>query len=184
MDIKIDQSAVIEAAAQKVADAVLADYGDLRDWVEKRIEEEISAMVSDDVRATVGQRIDTALDTALANVLEQKIIPVDIWGEGKGEPTTIREQLHARALNYWEERVEPDKNNRGHYRPRTYGGEPRHRLVFKDVAEEAFRKAMAANVSEMVAAFRDAMKRDAAKTIAAHIENIINNRVVESTRKG
>ena len=179
MDLNINQKDVVELAAQKVADAILSDYDDLHEMAQNRIEEAINSVITDEVKASMIEAIDKKLADETEKVLSQKIVPVDIWGEGRGEPTTIREQLHKRALEYWEERVEPDRNNRGRYQKTNYGGEPRHKLVFKDVAQAAFEEAMRTNVNEMVRAFRDAMKKDAASVIGKHIESIINNRVVD-----
>lgn len=175
----IDPQEVRDLAAQKVADAVLAEYPDLYDTVSSRIEAELASVITSEFRDSMVATVDQKLAEETEKALQQRIVPVDIWGEGKGEPTTIREQLHKRALEYWEERVEPDRNNPGRYRPTSYGGAPRHKLVFQDVAKTAFEEAIKANVTEMVKAFRDAMRKDASKVISEHIEKIINNRVLD-----
>lgn len=178
MDLNIDPKDVLDLAAQKVADAVLNDRPDLYDSVEGRIEDELNKIVTDETRASMIETIDKKLAEETEKILETRIVPVDIWGEGRGEPTTLREQLHKRALEYWEESVEPDRNNTGRYRKTTYGGTPRYKLVFKDVAEDAFASAIKANIGEMVKAFRDAMKRDAFAVVEKHIDSIINNKVL------
>ncbi len=178
MDLNINPADVLELAAQKVADAVLGENPDLYDTMQLRIEETLNSLVSEETKASMIKTIDRKLAEETEKVLSQEIVPLDIWGEAKGEPTTIREQLHKRALEYWEEKVEPDRNNRGRYRVTSYGGTPRHKLVFQDVAKAAFEEAIRANVSEMVKAFRDAMKRDASAVIGKHIDDIINNRVL------
>lgn len=182
MDLNIDPKDVLNLAAQKVADAVLGEHPDLFEVVSSRIEDEINKIVTDEMRASMIEAIDKKLAEETEKVLQQKIIPVDIWGEGKGEPTTIREQLHKRALEYWEERVEPDRNNRGMYRPTSYGGQPRHKLIFKDVARDAFDEAIKENVTEMVRAFRDAMRKDAFALVTKHIDDVVNNRVLDAKR--
>lgn len=182
MDLNIDPKDVLNLAAQKVADAVLGEHPDLYDTVSSRIEQEISAIVTDEMRESMIAAVDKKLAEETEKILQQEIVPVDIWGEGKGEPTTIREQLHKRALEYWEERVEPDRNNRGRYRKTTYGGQPRHKLVFQDVARSAFEQAIQENVTEMVRAFRDAMRKDAYEAINKRINDIVNNRVLDAKR--
>lgn len=182
MDLNIDPKDVLELAAQKVADAVLAEYPDLFDTVSTRIEAEINSVITDEFRTSLAETVDRQLAAETEKVLQQEIVPVDIWGEGKGEPTTIREQIHKRALEYWEERVEPDRNNRGMYRKASYGGQPRHKLVFQDVAKAAFDEAIKENVTEMVKAFRDAMRKDAYKVVSKRIDSIINNKVIAAER--
>lgn len=180
MDLNIDPKDVMELAAQKIADAVLSKYDDLHDYAEKRIEKLISSTVTDEMRNSMVATIDQKLAEETEKILQQKIVPVDIWGEATGEPATIREQLHKRALEYWEERMEPDSNNRGRYRKSSYGGTPRHKLVYQDIAKAAFEEAIKANVSEMVKAFRDAMRKDAYKVVSERIDKIINNRVLDA----
>ena len=182
MDLNINPQDVLELAAQKVASAVLDEHNDLYDVVQDRIESFINSTVTEEVKASMIQKIDEKMGAEIEAVLRQKIVPVDIWGEGKGEPTTIREQIHKRALEYWEERVEHDRNNRGRYRPTSYGGTPRHKLVFQDVATEAFQEAMKQNVNEMVRAFRDAMRKDAADVVSKHIDSIIKNEAIDPKR--
>lgn len=183
MDVKVDQNDVLELAAQKVADRVLEQYDDLAELASNRIEELINNVITDEMRQSMVETIDAKLAEETEKALQQEIVPVDVWGEGKGEPTTIREQLHKRALEYWEERVEPDRNNRGRYRRTTYGGSPRHKLVFEDVAQAAFEKAMRENINELVRGFRDAMRKDAFKAAGEHIDKIINNRVIAATKE-
>ncbi len=179
MDFKIDPKDVLELAAKKAADGILEQYDDLASLAESRIEERINSIISDKMRASMAATIDDKLQAEIEKVLQQKIVPVDIWGEAKGEPSTLREQLHKRALEYWEERVEADRNRRGHYKVTSYGGQPRHKVVFQDVAQQAFEEAMRANINEMVRAFRDAMKADLAKVVSDHIGKIINNKVIQ-----
>ena len=178
MNLNIDPKDVLELAAQKVADEVLGQYEDLHRTVTQRIEEEIASVLTEAVRASLVETIDQTLAEETQKVLSQEIVPVDIWGEGKGEPTTIRDQIHKRALEYWEESVKPDRNNPGRYRKTSYGGTPRHRLVFQDVAHDAFVGALRDTVSEMVKAFRDAMKKDALTVISRRIDEVINNRAL------
>jgi hypothetical protein len=174
MDIQIDVAAVMELAAQKIADEVLGDSDSFYEKVEARIESIIDSAVGESLQASVRDRIDATLNASLAEMLDRQIIPVDMWGERTGEPTTIRAQLHKRALEFWEERVEPDRHNTGQLKRTTYGGEPRYKVVYKQITEDAFKDALKANVNEIVSAFKAAVKVDAAKLINEHIEKIIN----------
>jgi len=178
IDINIDPKDVLELAAQKVADNVLSQYEDLYEIVTTRIKEEINSVITKEVRQSMTEVVDKTLADELQKVLSQEIVPVDMWGERVGEPTTIKEQLHKRALVYWEERVEKDNNNRGHYRVTSYGGQPRHKIVFQDVAQEAFDAAIKENVNEMVKAFRDAVRKDACAVVTENIDKIINNKII------
>ena len=183
MDFKIDPKDVLELAAQKLVDQVLESDESLCETAELRIQERIDNVISDEMRASMAQTVDAKLAAELEKILASKIVPVDIWGEATGEPTTLREQIHKRALQYWEERVEPDRNHRDRYRVTNYGGEPRHKVVFKDVAKQAFEEAMRANINEMVKAFRDAMRKDAVAVVTEHIGKIIDNRVIEGGKR-
>lgn len=178
MELNIDPKDVMELAAQKVADQVLEHYDDLAATAESRIEALINSVIDDQMCSSMRDGIDEKLAQEMEKVLQQKIVPVDMWGDSTGTPTTIRDQIHKRALEYWEEKVEPDRNNTGRYRVTSYGGTPRHKLVFQDVAKAAFDEAMKANINELVKAFRDAMKKDAFKAANEQIESIINNRVI------
>lgn len=178
MDFDINPKDVLELAAQKVADRVLGDYGDLSEFAESRIEDEISKVITDELRKSLAETIDAKLTAELEEILKREIVPVDLWGEAAGVPTTLRDQLYKRALHYWDEKVEPDRNSRGRYRVTSYGGQPRHKVVFKDVVQEAFENAMRANITELVKSFRDALKQDAYKAAVEHIDKVINNRVI------
>ncbi len=178
MDFNIDPKDVIDLAAQKLADQVLDQYDDLASLAEMRIKETIASVISDEMRVSMAKTVDDKLQSEMEKILQHKIVPVDIWGEATGEPSTLREQIHKRALEYWEESVEPDKNKRGRYRKTSYGGTPRHKLVFQDVAQKAFEEAMRANIAEMVKSFRDAMRKDMARKVEEHIDKIISNRVI------
>ena len=113
MDLNINPADVTELAAKKVADAVLGEHPDLYDMINLRIEETLNSLVSEETKASMLKTIDQKFAEETEKVLSEKIIPLDIWGKAVGEPTTIREQIHKRALEYWEERVEPDRNNKG-----------------------------------------------------------------------
>jgi hypothetical protein len=178
MDFDINPKDVLELAAQKVADRVLGDYGDLSEFAESRIEDEINKVITDELRKSLAETIDAKLTAELEEILKREIVPVDLWGEATGEPTTLRDQLYKRALHYWDEKVEPDRNSRGRYRVTSYGGQPRHKVVFKDVVQEAFEDAIRANITELVKSFRDALKQDAYKAAVEHIDKIVNNRVI------
>lgn len=173
MDFQIDRDAVLNLAAEKVAQAIYGEDVDLAQMLEDRIDAFVQSTITEEARASLVEKIDDALTTEISAVLSTEIVPVDIWGDAKGEPTTIRQQLHKRAMNYWEDRVEPDRNNPGRYRQTDYGGKPRHQHIFQSVCQEAFEKAMQENIDAMVKAFRDAMVRDAGKKAVEHIDKII-----------
>lgn len=173
MDLKIDQEAVLDLAAEKVAKAILGEDIDLGQMLEDRIEAFVQSTITDEARASMVEKIDAALHAEVEKVLSAEIVPVDIWGEGLGEPTTIRQQLHKRCMTFWEERVEPDRNNPGRYRATSYGGKPRHQHVFQSVCQEAFDKAMQDNVAVMVKAFRDAIVKDTQRAVADNIDKLI-----------
>lgn len=175
MDFNFDKSALMDMAARKLADDCIHESGEsLLEVFQHSLDAEISGFLSDEVRKQLRDRISIALDAEIDRVMSAEIVPVNMWGEQNGDPTTIRDQIHQRALTYWNEKVEPDRNNRGRFVITTgYGGKPRHTAVFESVAAEAFEDAIRKNVIEIVSAFKESLKADSAKFVAGEIEKHI-----------
>ena len=169
----ITKQDVINRAAQELAD----DYanqesvgGIVRDMITKRIESE--------VQSTVRLRIEEALSAQFRELLTSEIVPLDMWGDPVGKPTTIRDQLAARARTFWEERV--DKSGS----PTTYGGKPRHEWMFKEIVGDEFAKAISQNYTDIVGAIKDTMKEDARKQIDKHIDAMLSPRRADFGQHG
>ena len=176
MDLKLDTDKISEMAAQKVADEVIESREDVFARANAIVEEKIESVINDDFRAKVRARIEERLEECLEATLNKEFVPVDMWGEATGKPTTIRAQIHQKAKEFFEEKVEPDRNNPGGFRVTKYGGTPRWRVAYEGIVKEQFEASLKTHVGEVVKGFRDAMKKDLAKTIAEHVDSIINNR--------
>lgn len=153
---------IIERAATKLADDA-GDEGYLGDRAIEIVKERIERSVA----KNLDLRIEQTLAAEMGKILRETITPVDIWGERTGAPTTLRDALAERARVFWDVRV--DKEGK----PSTYGGSPRHEHLLRQLLNEEFTKAVRENITGMVTAFRDAVKVDAARITAEHIDKLI-----------
>lgn len=158
----IGKEELLELAATKLADH-LADLSELESAVTEKIDERISRALGDKLR----ERIDSFLTAELTKLVDQKFTPVDMWGESTGKPTTIREALSERAKKFWEMPVDE------HGRESTYGGTPRHERLYGKIVREAFEQAVKENAELIVSKFKEAIRADALKLTADHINKLI-----------
>jgi len=94
-------------------------------------------------------------------------VPIDIYGERAGNPTTLRDIIKDKALKFWDEKVNEEGKVSG------WGGRPRHEHLYGKVVRDEFEKAIRANVKEVVAAFKAKMKHHFANLTEKHIEDMI-----------
>lgn len=161
-DLNITKEDVLELAATKVADTYF-DQSEIESSVHKIVEQRVAEYIGKGLQA----RIDKFLDEEMSKLLAQEITPVDIWGEKAGKPTTIRAQLAERARVFWDVCVDKDGKES------SWGGEPRHAHLMKRIAKEEFEKAVKSNADVIVGQFKEALKADAAKLVAEHIDKLI-----------
>jgi len=114
------------------------------------------------------ERFDQFPTEQLSKLVDQKFIPVDMWGEAKGEPTTIREVLSQRAREFWDLSVDEQG------RPSSWGGTPRHQKVYADCVRQEFEKAIKDNCTIIVASLKQAILDDAIKITTEHINRLIS----------
>jgi hypothetical protein len=131
----------------------------------KMIRDKVSGMFSE---TSIKGKIDAAISDELQKLLGQEIVPVDIWGEREGKPTTIRAQLSERARKFWDVPVDNDG------RESTYGGTPRHKRLMEQILKDEFAKAVKENAEVIVSEFKAALKVDASKLVSEHIDKLIN----------
>lgn len=159
----ITREEILELAARKIIDAYDESPGDM-------IREKVQSMVKAQVGPILQFEIELAMRAEIEKILSAKITPVDMWGEKTGTETTIREQLAKKARQFWDEKVD----NEG--KLSSYGGEPRHTRVVRQVLQEEFDKAIKTNAAEVVKEFAAALKASGAKLVAEHITKLVNVR--------
>lgn len=158
----ITREEVLELAANKL----VADYCDpehLSQTANRKIEDQIKKMFEEKLKS----RIDAFLKEEMQKIVSTEIIPVNIWGEREGTPTTIRASLAKRAHEFWNTKVDKDGRESG------WSGEERSKVLMKTMMQEAFTVAVKENIDVIVAQFKEALKADAAKVTAAHIDKLI-----------
>jgi hypothetical protein len=119
------------------------------------------------VKTHLISKVDEILMREMERIMSTEITPVNIFGDREGKPTTIRATLAERAKVFWEEKVN------GEGRRESYGGSPRYEWLFNRVIKDEFEKVVKQNIVNMVGAFKDALKADAATVTAKHIDDLI-----------
>lgn len=137
-------------------------FEDLQLTAKKRIYERVESVLD--------KVVDARLNQAMTEILAETITPVTIWGEPTGETTTLRDALASRARVFWEVQVD----NEG--KPTTWNGKPRHEHLMAKLLNEEFANAIRSNATEIVAAFKEAVRADAGKLLGEHIEKLIPTR--------
>lgn len=158
----ITREELLELAAKRLADSYGDDL-DLQNTAERMIRER----VTDLFQAQLKQRVDTFLDAEMKALVGQEIVPVNIWGEREGKPTTIRAELAKRAQEFWNVRV--DANGR----ESSYGGTERSKLLMQQILKDEFANAVKQNAEVIIAEFKSALKVDATKLVTEHIDKLI-----------
>lgn len=151
---------VLELAAQKVADEYCNEES-VSELVHKKINERVEA----EVQKLLVKKVDDIISAETDRLMRSPISPVNVWGEQVGKPTTIRDAMATKAKEFWNENVGEDG------KPTSYRGTPRHIVVFRQVANEEFVKAVQQNIVNLVGAFKDALREDA-KT---KVDGILND---------
>ena len=143
--------------------------------------------VSEIVTSTVNKRIDTfiaqkannlvedTLNREMEDILSKKFTPADKWGDPTGEESTIKDQLHSRALEFWNQNIDRDGNKCDRY-----GGRPRHEVLFEKIVGDQFHKAISQNYTNIVGALKDALAENAKVEIGKHLDTIIR---VDTSKK-
>lgn len=161
---EITKEEVLELAANKLVDAHYNSDENLSERAEKIIRNRVCELFSE---THIKGKIDKALSDELEKLLGTEIIPVDIWGQRDGKPTTIRAQLADRAQRFWEVRISDDG------RESSYGGTPRCEVLMKKLLKDEFEKAVASNAEVIVAEFKKALTTSGHKVVTEQIEKLV-----------
>lgn len=135
--------------------------------LEKMISASLKETMAKEYPKGMGNIIEARLTEEMERIINTEYVPVNLWGEREGKPTSIRASILERARVYWDTKVSADG------RPSDYGGKPRHEHLFAKLVEEEFAKAVSQNITNIVGALKDALKADAVKTVTEHIDKII-----------
>jgi len=159
----ITRAEILNLAVQKLIDEAFNDES-ASELVQDTIQKEVKRLTKDSLPG----QINTFLREELDRIASMKITPQNLWGEPTGEATTIRDQLHKRALTFWEERVDAKGM------VQTYGGSPRHEHLVRSMMHEEFNNAVKTNAAAVVAEFANALKAQGSKLVAEHITKLVN----------
>lgn len=159
----ITKEEVLNLAARKLADEA-ADS----DYIEGSARKLIEASVKQIIAESLLPKIDGFLHGELQALVSKEIVPVDIWGDSTGKPTTIRAALAERARDYWSVKVDNDGKPTNYY-----GAKPRHEWMFGEIVKEEFAKAINQDLVNIVGALKDAIIDDCNKTVRAKIDELI-----------
>lgn len=164
MDLKIDNQAIIDLAAQKLADALMyANDDDIKSIAVKMIEARINKIWADKAEKAVSD----AIEAAVSGALDRVYCRVDSFGQQSGEPTTIRSQLVKQADAYWSQRVDRHgKPDNGSYGDKLTRAE----YVMAQVCAEDFTKQMKQHAVSVTAAMKDGFRRQ----LAVHVDGLLD----------
>lgn len=169
----ITRDEILNLAAQKLADQY-SDESDLCEYARKLIAERVEATV----KASVMSKVDAILSAEMERIMSHEIIPITIWGERCGPPTTLRAALHERAMNYWMEKVGDDG------KPSTgWGATPRHEWMLKKYAGAAFDEAIKQNIINVLGALKDAIRADGYKQVDDALNELLRVKSLKEQKK-
>jgi len=90
--------------------------------VDQKITAAIGNLV-ESMKPKIQDRINEIMDKEVEKVFSQPFTPVDRFGYGKGETTTIRELIAKEAIEYWTEKVDDNGNKTNGYGVQTVRAE-------------------------------------------------------------
>lgn len=170
MDFQIDQQALLDLAAEKLADQY-ADFESIGCNVDALIRERVDKAVG----SLIEERVEAALNAALEKTLNESVQPVNIFGEKVGEPTSIKATLVERAADFWNTKVKADGRPFG--KGDTWGrkeAKTRAEWMLGRIVSDEFMAQVRANSVEIAETFKAAMREDAHALVDRHLDAIIN----------
>lgn len=162
----ITKSEIMDLAANKLADQ-MSDTEFLEGLVTSKIESRIDELF----KSSINAKVDAFLSTEMERILSKEIVPVDIWGESTGEPTTIKAVLAKRAREFWDTKVNSE-GKPGDY----YSNKARHEWLFAKIVQDEFAAAVKQNITNLVGSFKESISASATKIVQEHINQIIQVR--------
>lgn len=168
MEFKIDQDKLLEMAADTIVDQY-CDNERIGEMVEAKITGRINKLFADGL----SDKIEALLEKELQACLDATIQPVDIFGDKIGTPTTIRTELHNRARNFWETKVDASGKPAKRDSWSTREDKTRAEWMIGKMVSDEFAAQVRANTTTIAEALKEAMRKDAHAMIDKHIEGLI-----------
>ena len=176
MELKIDNQAVIELAAQKVADAVMYQEDDLSIIANREIERRIDKIFKD--RAET--QIEATIDAAISGSLDREYHRINSFGEKDGGATTIRKELEKLANNYWAAQVDAKT---GKPSSSSYNSVSRAQFVMAQICAEDFTEQMKKAAISVTAAMKDGFRAELARHVDKTLDELFRVRSVQDQGK-
>jgi hypothetical protein len=164
----VNPEEIANLAAEKLADEV-ADKRDIAAMASKIILARIDEMFA----STIKLQIDVALSARLEEAMTQTINPVNIWGEPIGEQTSIRDQLNARAKEFWTTPVDSSGNaakpdQYAHAKQKT-----RAEWMLGKIVSEKFAEEVKQNAVNILAIFKEKIRADGHAALDKHLDELV-----------
>jgi hypothetical protein len=170
----ITREEIIELAANKIADR----YGEESD-LSSSINKQVSSRIESVFKTNLNEKIDAFMNAEMSALLSKEIIPVDMWGDEVGEPTTLRAAVTKHAKEFWDDKV--DSN--GTLSRNGYGCKPRHEYLFQKLAAEAFTEAMKQNIVNILGALKDSIRADAYASVDRSLSELLKVKSLSEQKK-
>lgn len=175
MELKIDNIAVMELAAQKIADAVIHE-DDVQNAAMREIKNRIDRLFSERADNAVSEAIDAAVNAAL----DRQYTRINAWGETEGVPTTIRAELEKLADAYWTQNVDAKS---GKPTSSTYNQVTRAQFVMGQICAEDFTEQMKKAAVSVTAAMKDGFRSQLAKQVDDLLDTLFRVRSLQDQNK-
>ena len=162
---EITREEILGLAAQKLIETQEGDFS-IRQIVEDIVEKKVDKIVSNELKA----KVDDVLTREMERILNKEVVPVNIFGEREGSPTTIKAELAKRAEIFWNVKI--DKNGK----ESQWGGEERCKVLFRQIVNDEFSKTVKQNAEIIVKEFKEAIKKDSIRLVLDHIDKLIHTK--------
>lgn len=133
-------------------------------------------MIVKDCRAqiveTVHARVSAVINAEVNKLVHDAFIgnryqPVTSWGEPKGEPTTIKNEIEKSISEWWKQRVDDKGEPSGYSSAR-----PRATWIAQNVALEVLNGSLKAETAKLVGETRDLIKAGVSKAVTDTLEQL------------
>lgn len=176
MELKLDNEALMELAAKKIADAAMYEDNSIMEMARKEITTRIDKIFVERAEAAVS----AAIDNAVSDALDREYRRINQFGEPKGEATTIRAELAKLAEGYWSTRV---KAKSGAVSDDTYGTITRAEYVMVQACGDKFADQMKQAGVSMAAALKDGLRGQMAERVDKLLDELFRVKSLQDQGK-
>lgn len=174
MSINLDDEALRELIAEKVADSFCTDE-DIVQRVNRVIEARIDKVFAERAAEAVEQAATRAVTEGLDRVFQK----VNRFGQPEGDPTTIRKEMERLVDGYWSQRV--DRN--GKSTDSTYSTLTRAEYLMAQVCAEDFSAQMRQAAISVTAALKDGFRAQLAKHVDGLLDELFRVKSIQDQGK-